>query len=135
LSKPANKTHAIYGVLLVLLGLYPIALALGFQEVDAASSNAPMWVIALCGVVFVIGGCMILLRQHERLVDLLAALICLSLASIGVWVSLFSPAEGFSGGISLVPDKTNIGISRWVFGGGAVISFLCFVYAVRRALQ
>ena len=134
-SKSANKAHSVYGWMCILIGLYPIALAFGFIELDNSTAHAPMWVIALCGIVFLIGGCMILLNQHTRLIDLLAALICLSFAAIGMWVSLFSPSEGFSGGIPFIPNQTNIMISRWVFGSGAVVSFLIFIYAVRRALR
>jgi hypothetical protein len=119
----------------VLIGLYPISLAFGFIKIEDSAVHAPMWIIALSGIVFLIGGCMILLSQHKRLMDLLAALICLIFAAIGMWVSFYAPPEGFSGGIPFFPSQANIMIGRWIFGGGAVVSFLIFVYALRRAMR
>lgn len=118
-----------------MLGLYPIAIAAGVLEVDPDSLNAPPWILALCGLVFVIAGCMVLLGQHGRINDILAALILLSFALVGAWVSLFSPAEGFSGGLPLLSRETNRLLGRVIFGLGALLSFSLFVYALRRAMN
>lgn len=96
---------------------------------------APMWVVALCGIVFLIAGCMIFLATHSRASDMLAAILCLLFGIVGTWVSLLSPSEGFSGGIPLLSQESNVTLGRWMFGGGAVICFAISAYAFRRAFQ
>ncbi|MFK7795348.1 MAG: hypothetical protein AB8B89_08370 [Gammaproteobacteria bacterium] len=130
-----NKSHPFLGWICVLLGLYLLAIAFDFLSVDSESIFAPMWIIGLCGLVFIISGCMILFRQHDRLIDILAAIICFSFAAIGIWVSLFSPSDGFSGGIPFLSKELNIFLARGVFGLGAIITSLLCVYAIRRALR
>tara|TARA_R110002167_G_scaffold149732_1_gene343153 strand:+ start:347 stop:760 length:414 start_codon:yes stop_codon:yes gene_type:complete len=124
-----------WGWICILLGLYPIAIAAGILEVDPDKLHAPPWVLALCGLVFIIAGCMALLGQHGRVNDSLAALILLAFALVGVWVSLFSSAEGFSGGLPFVSQEMNILLQRCIFGLGALICLSLFVYAVRRAIN
>lgn len=134
-ARQIQRAHPAWGWLCVGLGLYPISIALGLITVDESRVHAPMWVMALSGIVFVICGCMILLGRDSRLNNLFAALMTLSFAAIGVWVSLFSPPEGFSGGIPLLSNETNVMIARWVFGCGAIVSFALCGYAVRQLLN
>lgn len=102
--------------------IFPIAVAFGLITVDKAAVHAPMRVVALTGIIFVIGGCMILAGQRSRLSNLFAAVMCLSFASLGSWVSLFAPSKDFSGGIPLLSNETNAEIAPWAFGCGALIS-------------
>lgn len=94
-----------------------------------------MWVIGLCGFVFVIGGCMLFLAEHARTNDLLAGVLCMVFAVIGAWVSLFGPSEAFSGGLAFLSHGQNVMLGRWVFGIGALISVSIAIYAFRRAAQ
>jgi len=118
----------------IVLGILPMLIALGLIPVDEADVLAPMWVVALSGMVFLIGGCMIFLGDHSRANDLLAGVLCLVFGVVGTWVSLFSPGEGFSGGIPLLSTADNVILGRWVFGGGALICFVISAYAFRRAI-
>lgn len=135
MTSPTNSTHPMLGWMCVVIGCYPIIVALDIIKLDESATLAPDWVLVLCGVVFLVAGCMILLRQHARVVDFLAGIICLCFVAVGVWVSIFSSSEGFSGGIPLVSAETNVAISRWVFGGGAVLTLLISVYAFKRAFR
>lgn len=117
------------------VGLFPLLVAFGVISPDPADVHAPPWVLAVCGMVFVIGGCMLLSGKHARVDNLLAALTLLCFAAIGIWVALFASPEGFSGGIPLLSDATNIRIARWVFGSGAAVSLTLLGYAMRRALR
>ncbi len=135
-SKRAIKeVHPGWAWLCVVIGLYPVSIAFGVIAVHESKVHAPLWVVALCGIVFIAGGCMILLAQHARLNNLFAGLICLSFAAVGIWVSLFSPSEGFSGGFPFLSSESNIKIARWVFGCGAVLSLVLFGYAVRQIFR
>jgi len=122
-------------LLCVVLGTYPLSIAFGFVRVSDAQVHAPMWVIALIGLVFLIAGCMIFLANHSRANDLLASILCLLFGIIGMWVSLFGSTEGFSGGVPLVSHEANAEIARWVFGCGALICFSISAYAFRRSLK
>lgn len=122
-------------MLCIVLGALPLSVALGLISVSEGQIHAPMWVVALSGIVFMIAGCMILLGNHSRANDVLAGVLCLLFGIVGIWVSLFSPDEGFSGGVPLLSNAANITLARWVFGGGALICFAISVYAFRRATQ
>lgn len=131
----SEGTRSILGLFCIALGIYPLAIAFGFIPVDEGQVLAPMWVVALCGIVFLIAGCMIFLATHSRASDMLAAILCLLFGIVGAWVSLLSPSEGFSGGIPLLSQESNVTLGRWMFGGGAVICFAISAYAFRRAFQ
>lgn len=123
------------GLLCIALGCYPLSIALGFLPINEAKVMAPMWVVAMSGIVFVIAGGMILLGSHSWANDLLAGILCLLFGIMGAWVSLFSASEGFSGGILLLSHESNVTLGRWMFGIGALISFAISAYAFRRAFQ
>lgn len=123
------------GLVCIALGCYPLSIALGLLPVDEAKLMAPMWVVAMSGIVFVIAGGMILSGNHSWANDLLAGILCLLFGIMGAWVSLFSASEGFSGGVPLLPHESNVTLGRWMFGIGALISFAISAYAFRRAFQ
>lgn len=129
----SGRARLAYGVGCIALGVYPIAVSLGYIPTDEPGSTAPSWVIAGAGFSFVIAGFMILLANHSRANDLLAGILLMIFGVLGVWVSLFSSNEGFSGGLPFLPQEQNILIGRWVFGFGAVISFALCAWALQRA--
>jgi len=129
-----ERTRFVLGLMCIVLGVLPLCIALGLIPVDEADVLAPMWVVALSGIVFLIGGCMIFLGNDSWENDLLAGLLCMVFGVVGTWVSLFSPGEGFSGGVPLLSNEANVTLGRWVFGGGALICFAISVYAFRRAI-
>lgn len=130
-----ERTRLAYGLLLIVVGALPLSVAFGVLPVDEADVHAPMWVVAVSGIAILIAGCMIILGNHSWANDLLAGVLCLLFGVIGVWVALFSSSEGFSGGIPLLSNAANVTLARWVFGGGALISFSISAYAFRRAFQ
>ena len=127
-----KKAHPVWAAVCILLGLYPLAIVFGVLDVPAADLRAPLWIVALVGLVFVIGGCMVLIGQASRWNDFLAGILCLMFSAMGAWVALYGPAEGFYGGIPLLRPGANVIVSRWVFGIGAVLSLLIAGWAFSR---
>lgn len=123
-----------YGAGCIALGCYPVALGLGLLPVDEAGLSAPLWVVAGAGFAFIIAGFMILFARHSRINDLLAGVLLLLFGTMGIWVSLFSSSEGFSGGLPFLSQELNILLGRWLFGLGALISFAMCGYAFWRAI-
>ena len=134
-TRQSDRGRLITGILCVVLGLVPVAIALGVIPVSDAQLHAPMWIVALSGVVFIIAGCMIFLGNHTWANDLLAGVLCLLFGVAGTWVAFFSSSDGFSGGIPLLSQAANVTLGRWVFGLGALLSFSISIYAFRRAIQ
>lgn len=130
-----DRGRLITGILCVVLGFLPVAIALRVIPVSDEQLHAPMWIVALSGVVFIIAGCMIFLANHTWANDLLAGVLCLLFGVAGTWVAFLSPSDGFSGGIPLLSQATNVMLGRGVFGFGAILSFAISVYAFRRAIQ
>ena len=134
-TKISRKQHRIWALVCIALGLFPLLAAFGVIPTNPDDVHAPMWVVALCGMVFVIGGCMMLVGRRSRLNNLLAGVICLTFAAVGVWVSLFAPPEGFSGGVPLLSEEANIRLARWVFGCGALVCLGMFCFALGQVFQ
>ena len=134
-SSSPRRSRFVTGVLCIALGLYPLSIAFGILPVDPEKIVAPMWVVASSGVVFLIGGCMILLADHSRANDMLAGILCLLFAITGAWVSLFGPGEAMSGGLWFLSADANVTLGRWIFGSGALMCFAISAYAFRRAFQ
>lgn len=127
-----GKPDARWGWLMIALGLYPLAIACGLFDLPDDASNAPAWVIAGCGIVFVAAGAMILGHPRSGANDLLAALISLVFAATAAWVSFFAPSEGFSGGVPFASREFNVRLARIMFGLGSVICLGVAIYAVHR---
>lgn len=132
-----HSSHArrVAGLLCVALGLLPISIALGWIAVPATSLHAPRWILALCGGLVVIAGCMVFLGNRSRASDFLAGVICLLFAIVGAWVALLGPAEGFSGGLPFLSGSANTTLGRWIFGVGALLCLAISAYAFRLAFQ
>ncbi len=127
-----QDAHPLWGWLCVALGLFPLGVAFDFVPVDPRGVHAPPWVLALCGLVFISGGGLILLHRHRILQHLFAGTIVASFGLVAMWVALFAPDDGFSGGFFFVSDATNVTIARWVFGAGAVLALAIFAAAMLR---
>jgi hypothetical protein len=131
----SRRARLAYGIGCIALGCYPVALGLGFFPADEAGLNAPRWVVAAAGCLFVIAGFMIFLANHSRANDLLAGILLLIFCALGLWVSLFSSDEGFSGGLPFLSHELNVTLGRWLIGLGAMITFAMCAYAFRRAFS
>ena len=130
--KSTRKRNFFLALIMMVAGMLPLSVAVGILEPQEGTVHAPMWVLGLCGLVFVTGGFILVLGQNSGLKDLLAAVICFGFGSVGLWVALYGSSEGFSGGIPLIPDEINLKIARWVFGIFSVISYTISAYAVLR---
>ena len=131
-KKTRNKLHPGWALLCIAVGFYPISIGLGLVKTSESDLNGPQWLVFLCGMVFVVGGTMILIGRQSRYNNLLASVICIFFTIIGLWVALFASSEGMSGGIPLISKATNVTIGRFLFGFGALICFFMAVYALRR---
>ncbi|MEM9218467.1 MAG: hypothetical protein AAGD25_29515 [Cyanobacteria bacterium P01_F01_bin.150] len=118
----------------MFLGLYPIAFALKLFPTGDTTEFAPMWIIFLCGIAFVIAGTVILVKRHSRIHTLLVTSILFILGAVGVWVALFSPEEWFVGGFTVLSELQNIVLARWMFGIGAIASFIMSGYGTQQFL-
>lgn len=133
--QPSPKTyHPRWGWLCIFLGLYPIAFALKIFPTDDTTGVAPMWISFLCGLGFVLGGAVVLIKRHSRINTLLATLILLILGATSIGIALFSSAEGFVGGFTALSAAQNVVLARWMFGLGAILSFLMSGYGIHQFL-
>jgi len=131
-SQRSNLTVAL---LCVALGGFLVLVACGLIDDDPAKRHAPDLIIALCGSVFIIAGIMILVGQHSRVNDLLAAILCITFGIIGAWVAIYGASEGFSGGVPLLSDEANTRLARGVFGLGSLLCFAISGWAFKRFFQ
>jgi len=116
----------------IISGGLLILVALGVISTSPGQRHAPDFIIAISGAVFVIAGCMVLVGRQSRLNDLLAAVLCLLFGATGAWVAIYSPSEGFSGGIPFISNEANVRLARWVFGAGSLVCFAISVWAFKR---
>ena len=136
MSSPPSKHQSLWlGLLCIAVSLFPIAHSLNLLPIAEQPGDAPRWVIGLCGMVFALSGCMMMTQLNSRLNNSLAAIFLALMGAIGLWVSLFSPAEGMSGGLFFLSQEQNVLLGRCVFGLGAAIVFLMCGYAVRLAVS
>ncbi|MEL7084216.1 MAG: hypothetical protein AAGM36_06920 [Cyanobacteria bacterium J06597_1] len=131
----SQQKSLLLGFLCIAMGLFPIAHSLNLLPISEQPGDAPRWVIGVCGMVFVLSGCMMMTQLNSRLNHILAAIFLALMGSIGVWVSLFSQAEGMSGGLFFLSREQNVLLGRCLFGLGAAIGFAMCVYAIRLAFS
>ncbi len=128
--KLRNKDVAL-ALIAIACGGYALLAASGVIPVQRAN-NTPIWIVGLVGVIFVIAGVMIFLRNYSRALDLFAAIILASFTLVAGWITFHASSEGFSGGIPFLPNETNVSLARVMFGFGALLCFGGFLYALKR---
>jgi uncharacterized membrane protein YphA (DoxX/SURF4 family) len=116
----------------IAFGSFLILVACGLISDSPNQRQAPDFIVALSGLVLIIAGCMIFVGRQSRINDLLAAILCLMFGLIGAWVAFRAPSEGFSGGLPLISNDTNIAIGRWVFGIGSLMCLAISAWAFKR---
>lgn len=126
------RSHLAIALFCMAVGGMLILVACGFFIDNPDQRDAPDFVIAMCGSAFIIAGGMVLVGRRSRVNDLFAAILCLLFGATGVWVALFSPSDGFSGGLPLISNEANIRLARWVFGLGSLVCFAMAAWAFKR---
>lgn len=126
-QQPMTRRQSLFvGIAFIAVGVYPLAIGLGFAAARPGSVHAPLWVVAIAGACFIfIGAAFAAPREDTRLRGFLLGLMVTGLAIVFDWVA-FGPGERhFSGGISFAgnamraaSDETS---GRIAFGIAAVI--------------
>jgi hypothetical protein len=127
------KQRFILSVMCISIGLFLFLVALELiPGATPQEGDAPNAIIALSALVFVIGGCMILLGQESRTNDLLAAVMCVVFGVVGGWIAVFAPTGGFSGGLPFLSSAANEALARVFFGAGSLLCFGIAAWALKR---
>lgn len=122
------------GLLHLTVGLVICVVATGLIPIDETKLHAPRGILFLAGLVFVSGGLMVLTYGNRTLTPLLMAVICASLGSVALWVSLYGFADHFSGNLPTSPEN-QVSIARIAFGIGGAICYLAVVGIAVQALR
>lgn len=112
------------------MGIMIVAAAYNEGPMAGAGKNAPDWLIALGGYLFI--GCgLLLLKLGQLITHFIAGATVLAFTAVFAWVSLFGEAEHFSPGPSWLSDETNLLTARILFGLAALLGAAIFIYAMR----
>ena len=130
-----KRTLMLMAGLCIVIGGVITAIAAGLIDVPAEDVHAPMWVLAMCGGVFLVAGLILLAGPESRLSSFGAFFICASFGCVGAWVAIFAAPESISGGLPFLSRTTNGMIGKWLFGFGALISFAIAGVALRECLR
>jgi hypothetical protein len=145
--RPPTRREAIgIGAVVAAIGLYFVLVSLGLVP-PPGKAHAPMWVVTLCGLCFLLGGLALLLpaavtgemRSDGELPAgaphwlrvlqyVLGMTIFACFALIGSWIAFGPGVRSFS--VSAPFFSTNDGsemLGRTVFGIGAIIIWLCLI--------
>jgi hypothetical protein len=146
-TKAVAPRHALaIGVLVAGVGLYFMLVGAGLLPVPGGRRglNAPLWIVAVCGLPFFLGGISVAMHAFAgtgadgelpagapawlRVAQYLVGLaIFASFALVGSWIALAGSDRGFSG-------PGGVGVARIMFGIGALIAWLATAgYAVQGA--
>jgi hypothetical protein len=127
----------LVGATFTATGAFIMAVGAGIVPVDPETIHAPMWIIAMAGLVFVLGGVMMLAGWLEQegatpvgtpvttnpIPHILVLAIMLCMAAMATWATF---AEGeIEGGIALpfvsYDSEINQYLGRALFGFGALL--------------
>jgi hypothetical protein len=146
-QKPASRGTTIgLGAIVAAIGLYIVLVGLGALP-PPGEANAPMWVVLLAGLCFLLGGLGVLLpaavtgevRDDGELPVgaphwlrvfqyLLVLTIFAAFAMIGSFVAFGPGTRSFSVSVPFVSTSGDSEIfGRIAFGIGAIITWLCLV--------
>ncbi len=118
--------------MLLLFALYVGGLGLYYTRLSPELIHVPRWIFYLLAVLLGYGSGLAFLGQKHPLTNLLAAVIWILFAVIGIWASLFSSLDNLSGGLAMLSPRANRMIARLLFGLGAILNIGAGIYAGRR---
>ena len=153
---PSRRETIVIGAIAAAFGLYFVLASLGVVPLQVRA-NAPLWIVTLCGLVFLLGGLAVVVPaaitgevradgelpesapQWLRLVQYVCGLaIFAAFAMIGSWVAFGPGSRSFGTNLPL-SSGDNETIGRVAFGVGAVITWLCLIgfarYGWRRLVR
>lgn len=147
-SKVPPKFGLIMGGFIAAAGLAIVFVSLGWLPSDPSSVHAPMWVVGLAGVVFLLPGllmCYYALRNardagsaEERPAEktwggpswFVAVIMVTSFAAIGLWIGFSEVPQQCTGGITGSETECRI-----AFGSGGVICAMLATWMWIRGLK
>ncbi len=128
-----TRQRTAAGVFTCGMGLFILAIAVGWISSDPQSFHAPRWVVGAAGLIFVCGGLLLLVNQVDtraatplqHLTQFLLAGVLLTLfALILNWIAFFPGEREFGGSFSLffltISSGSEALLGRLCFGLGAV---------------
>ncbi|HIG75380.1 MAG TPA: hypothetical protein EYQ24_12645 [Bacteroidetes bacterium] len=135
MPRPSPAPPRALGLITLATGLFIMGIGLEVVPVDPASVHAPMWVLVLCGAVFVLGGVGVLAHGKPEIQSAAGGTIVLVFGVVGGWVALFGEAAQFGGGFAFLSPEANVAIARGVFGLGALVCLAMFAWGTRRMIR
>jgi hypothetical protein len=134
-QNPCQPPSLLAVLMCTVLGAFLVGISCGVIPIEPTKIHAPMWLIAMMGLLFWLAGASMLLQDKPRLNAFLAALMFALFGVIGGWVALKGESSQFGGGFPFISHATNEAFARWLFGGGAIICFAVAVYALKKAMS
>jgi hypothetical protein len=123
-------------------GLFVLAMALGWIKTKPSADHAPLWVLISAGMVFNLGGVMILLVGKpgvDTLRNLVTWLFVLSLALPFNWIAFGEGERHFSSSVSVggvsTHESADERTGRLVFGLFAGLMDFMLVWPIVRVLR
>lgn len=118
-------------VLLVGVGGFLVALALGLHPAGGDALRAPAWMVGAAGVILAAAGAVIVFPNQRVAGWVVAMLFLAGSGCMGLWVGLWADPSGTSGGLPLISDQTNTRIGRVVFTVGGLVCLVLLVLGLR----
>ena len=147
-QKPVSRrTALLLGLVCIAAGGAPVLAAIGVIPAED-QMNAPAWVVALAGMVFVLGGAALMIQglggasattgelppgapRWMRAAQYMAALFIFgAFAMIASWIAIGPGERAFSMSVGGAGMPAGVVIGRIAFGIGAVICWLAFAGAL-----
>lgn len=100
-NKRLNPPHPLWGWFCIILGVIPLLVGLGIIQADQPDKDAPIVIISLPGLIFLISVIMILIDNYLRAHFYCAVLICLCFAVVSGWATITASPENIFGGLHL----------------------------------
>ena len=144
-SKQLTKKQVwLFGSVFILAGLMIILLGLGVIHADPSTVHAPMWIIVCAGLVFLLGGVVVIngyafSRPNLIISDILGVSVVGIMTLICWWVA-FGPGERhFTTTSSFLFSKTttsgNSEQGRFVFGIAFFLMLIFFIFATIQSIK
>ena len=135
-NKPSTRHRFVISLALLFWGLFLIAEGLHISHWGQAAADTPQWVVTVAGLVFVLSSLMMMIKDpRSKWKDLLAALFCALMGTIGGWIALCTDEAQISGSSQWFSELTGLPLGRIVFGFGALICFAMMGYALQLFYQ